>query len=187
MAAKRPRRGFLLTASSALLAGLAGCQSPPASSSPPAGSATPTGSRGTALCADEVTPPSRTNADGQLLVRDYPTIPEELTRESAAEYATAYEEAHQMNRLARQSSASAYEVKEVFDRQSTIVDEGAVVSFEMNYAWKTESGERTVDADATVAVTYFVSQRTVIRQEGSTDADPRKPDVGEVVVCRVDG
>lgn len=179
MARERARRTLLATASSALFAGLAGC------SSPPTGSTTPTQGGGASLCGEPTTPPQRSDSDGPVLVRDYPDLPDDLSRESAESYATDFEEARQMNRLARRSSTSAYEVKEVFDRQSTLVDEGAIVSFVMSYAWEQESGGRSVSADDTVAVTYFVSHRTVIRREGSTEADPRTPGVGEVVVCRV--
>lgn len=179
METARTRRAFVATVSSAFLAGLAGCPSPPGASG------TPSPTQGERLCTEAVTPGRRSGTDGDHpIVREYPDLPDEISRESAVDYATSFEEAHQLNRLARQSSTREYEVKQVFNVRSNEEEGGFVVSFVMDLSWKEDSGGMTVIADYTPTVTYFISNRTVIRHEGDRDADPREEDVGEIVVCR---
>lgn len=173
------RRAAGTTTAAAVLAALAGCQAPSGS---PGTSARP---EATPACDDTTTTAGRPPTDDERrLVREYPDLPDEITAASTERYATSFEEAYQLNRLAERSSTSAYEVKEVFNLRSDDVESGFVVSFEIDLAWKKESGDMTVSADETVPVTYFVSPRRVIRYEGSTEANPREDGVGEVVVCR---
>lgn len=173
------RRDFVTAVSSVSLVGMAGCTSTPGSPSPSKAA------RNDSLCTEAVSPPpADTDDDDRVIVREYPDFPDEITEKSAESYAKSFEEAYQLNRLANQSSARDYKVIRVYPVRSNEVENGFIVFFTMDLSWKTDSGGMTVIADYTATVTYFVSQGTVIRYEGSTKTDPRQEGVGEVVVCR---
>lgn len=175
-------RRALISTSATVFVGLAGCQSPSAAPSDP------TTSPETPSCRDRETTADRPPTDGNHpLVMEYPELPDEVARASAIDYATAFEEAYQLNRLASKPSTSNYQVKSVYNRDSNEADGGFVVAFEMGLAWQKDSDGPPLHVDATVPVTYFVSDRMAIRYEDRTDADPRNDDGGEVVACHRSG
>lgn len=113
-----------------------------------------------------------------------PDPPGDLSERGAVEYVTEFESKFKERELATRyrNARSIY----VDQQGSTAVESangGYIVDAEMGGYYNRPVGTATEHADLYYRVRYFLTATAVVRVEENVELYPRRPDLGEVVLC----